>query len=68
VADRPDLPAALVEEARTRPGGWVYEIAGDYGPDEAVPPTAIRGAWRVGDDGQVVGDFMPNPVFESPSA
>jgi hypothetical protein len=40
---------------------------GDYGPDDAVPPTAIRGAWKVGDDGQIVGDFLPNPVFEPPA-
>jgi hypothetical protein len=42
-----ELPAALIAEAKTKPGGWVYEIVGDYGPDDAVPPTAIRGAWRV---------------------
>jgi hypothetical protein len=67
VNDRLDLPPALIAEAKTKPGGWVYEIVGDYGPDDAVPPTAIRGAWKVGDDGEIVGDFLPNPVFE-PSA
>lgn len=64
---RGDLPPALIAEAKTKPGGWVYEIVGDYGPDDAVPPTAIRGAWKVGEDGQVVGDFLPNPVFEPPA-
>jgi hypothetical protein len=59
-----DLPSALVAEAKTRPGGWVYKIVGDYGPDDAVPPTAVRGAWKVDDEGQIVGDFLPNPVFE----
>jgi hypothetical protein len=59
-----ELPAALIAEAKTKPGGWVYEIVGDYGPDDAVPPTAIRGAWRVSDDGEIVGEFLPNPVFE----
>ncbi len=58
-----DLPPALVAEARRRPGGWVYEIVGDYGPDDAVPPTAIRGGWKVDDEGHVVGDFIPNPNF-----
>jgi hypothetical protein len=67
VKDHPDLPPALVAEAKTKPGGWVYEIVGDYGPDDAVPPTAIRGAWKVGDDGEIVGDFLPNPVFEPPA-
>jgi hypothetical protein len=50
---RRDLPPALVAEARKRPGGWVYEIVGGYGPDDAVPPTAIRGAWKIDDDGRV---------------
>jgi hypothetical protein len=59
----PDLPPALVEEARKRPGGWVYEIVGGYGPDDAVPPTAIRGAWKVDDDGNIVGELIPNPNF-----
>jgi hypothetical protein len=67
VNDHLDLPPALIAEAKTKPGGWVYEIVGDFGPDDAVPPTAIRGAWKVGDDGEIVGDFLPNPVFE-PSA
>ena len=54
-----DHPPALVAEAKTKPGGWVYEIVGDYGPDDAVPPTAIRGAWKVDDQGQIVGYFLP---------
>jgi hypothetical protein len=66
VADRRNLPPALIAEAKTKPGGWVYEIVGNYGPDDAIPPTAIRGAWKVGDDGQILGDFLPNPEFEAP--
>lgn len=31
-----DVPPALVAEANTNPGGWVYGIVGDYGPDDAV--------------------------------
>jgi len=61
-------PAEAETEAQTKPGGWVYEIAGDYGPDDTVPPTAIRGAWKVDDAGQIVGDFLPNPVFEPPAS
>ena len=55
----------LVEEAARHPGEWVYEIEGDYGPAEPVPPHAIRGAWKVDDGGQIVGDFVPNPNFQS---
>ena len=59
---RRDLPPALVAEAKSTPGGWVYEIVGDYGPDAAVPPTAIRGAWKFDDEGQIVGDFVLRPA------
>jgi hypothetical protein len=63
VTNRRDIPDALVTEARNRPGGWVYEIVGDHGPDDAVPPAAIRGAWKVNDHGEIEGDFIPNPNF-----
>lgn len=48
------------------PGGRVYEIVGDYGPDDAVPPTAARGGWKVDDASRIVGDFLPNPNFRQP--
>ncbi len=58
-----DLPHSLREEAKTMPGGWVYEIVGDYGPEDRVPSSAIRGAWKVDDFGEVTGEFVPNPYF-----
>jgi hypothetical protein len=69
-------PAAItpepgeIEEATRHPGGWVYRIAGNYGPDDGVPPEAIAGAWKVDGTGQIVGDFKPNPNFDpsSPAA
>jgi hypothetical protein len=60
---RQDLPEGLIEEAKKRPGGWVYEIVGSFGPDDGVPPSAIRGAWKVDDRGEIVGEFIPNPNF-----
>jgi hypothetical protein len=63
VTARDNSPEALAAEARSRPGGWVYEIVGDYSPDDAVPPRAIRGAWKVDDQGEIEGDFVPNPNF-----
>lgn len=68
VSSSRELPAGLLAEARTKPGGWVYEIVGDFGPDDAVPATAVKGAWKVNDHGEIVGDFLPNPVFEPPEA
>jgi hypothetical protein len=56
-----------VEEAKSHPNGWVYEIAGKYGPNDAVPPEVIRGAWKVDEDGKIVGDFIPNPNFKPPA-
>ena len=56
--------AGEIAEAARNPGGWVYRISGDYGPNDRVPPEAIVGAWKVADDGQIVGNFMPNPNFK----
>lgn len=54
------------EEARRNPGGWVYKIEGDYGPEDAVPREAIVGAWQVDENGNITGDFIPNPNFRRP--
>jgi hypothetical protein len=50
-------------EAKQNPGGWVYAIDGRYDPNGAVPPHAIKGAWKVDEDGEIVGDFIPNPNY-----
>jgi hypothetical protein len=55
---------SLAEEAKKCPDGWVYEIVGDYGADDAVPSSAIRGCWKVDGNGRIVGDFIANPNFE----
>jgi len=61
------LPTAgVIEEAKKHPGGWVYEINGNYGEDGYVPPHAIAGAWKVNDAGLIEGDFIPNPNFRKP--
>ncbi|WP_202867512.1 hypothetical protein [Kribbella pittospori] len=55
-------PAGLVAEAARNPGGWVYEIDGDWvdDPNGYVPPEAIRGGWRVDEAGQLTGEFVSN--------
>jgi hypothetical protein len=60
---RPNIPKAIIEEAKRTPGGWVYEIVGAFGPNDVIPPEAIRGAWAVNDAGEIVGEFIPNPNF-----
>jgi hypothetical protein len=54
-------------EAKLNPGGWVYAIEGDYAPEGAVPREAIRGAWKVDNDGMLTGEFIPNPNFGKPT-
>ena len=58
-----EITNELIAEAKKRPGGWVYEIVGDFGPHDEVPPSAIRGAWQVDLDGNIVGEFQRNPNF-----
>lgn len=53
----------IVQEAKRNPNGWVYKIEGQYTPNEYVPPDAIVGAWKVDANGNIVGDFIPNPKY-----
>ena len=61
---RPSLKAIV--EARLNPGGVVYEIDGEFEPEDFVPPTAIIGAWPVDDLGRISGEFVPNPNYRKP--
>ena len=63
-AESPSISDAAKTEAKANPGGWVYEIGGGYNSTEAVPPQAIKGAWKVDDNGEIVGDFVPNPKYD----
>ncbi|MGK5556442.1 hypothetical protein ACSNOI_33005 [Actinomadura kijaniata] len=58
-------PEELVAAAAAQPGGWVYEIDSAWvdDPDGHVPPEAIRGGWKVGDDGRLTGEFHENPRY-----
>lgn len=57
-------PAGVIAEAKHHPGGWVYKIEGDFGPEDHVPVQAIAGAWQVDEHGVITGEFQPNPGFE----
>lgn len=54
------------EQAKVRPSFWVYKIVGNYGRDDAVPSEAIAGAWQVDAQGNIFGDFIPNPNYRGP--
>lgn len=60
----PFVPTAqMIEEARQNPGGWVYQIQGNFGPTDHVPPEAIVGAFKVDGKGELTGEFQANPNF-----
>lgn len=56
-------PPELVEQALSFPGGWVYEIDGEFAATEAIPPERIRGGWEVDQVGRLTGRFERNPNF-----
>ena len=58
-----EITPAVVQAARENPGGWVYKIEGDFGPNDAVPAEAIVGAWKVDASGQLTGEFGDNPGY-----
>lgn len=61
-----DRSPQMLQEAKANPNGWVYVIEGNYGPNDAVPPAAIAGAWKVDSEGVIVeGSFQSNPKFKS---
>jgi hypothetical protein len=57
-----------IAQAKLIPNGWVYAIEGDFKPEDAVPPEAIRGAWKVNKTGETEGEFIPNPNFVARSS
>ncbi len=57
--------AGEIEEAKRHPGGWVYRIAGKFGPDDRIPPDAIVGAWKVDALGIIRGPFIENKNYDA---
>jgi hypothetical protein len=57
--------AEAIAEAKKHPNEHVYVIEGNYGPNDAVPPHAIKGAWKVDSKGNICGEFIPNPNYRA---
>ena len=53
----------MIAEAKANPNGWVYQIAGGFGPNDRVPPDCIKGAYKVDANGILTGEFQPNPNY-----
>lgn len=49
-----------INEAKANPNRWVYRIKGGYDPAGTVPANAILGAWKVSEEGLIIGDFIVN--------
>ncbi len=54
-----------IAEALNNPNGWVYVLDKAFEDVDDVPREAIKGAWKVNEDGLIVGDFIPNPNYKT---
>lgn len=61
---RREITPEMRAEAKGHVNGWLYEIQGEFGPDDFIPFSAIVGWWRVDSSGEIVdGSFASNPDF-----
>jgi hypothetical protein len=60
----PELSAEIKEAARQAGGGWLDEVVGNH--PQPVPLSAIKGAWRLGPDGELTGEYVANPNYQRP--
>lgn len=52
------------KEAKNHPNGYVYAIDPAFDKkDEDVPVSAILGAWKVNEHGDIIGEFIKNPYY-----
>ncbi len=51
-------------EALKKPNGWVYAVDKAFENIEEVPREAIKGAWKVDQNGVITGNFIPNPNYK----
>ncbi len=54
-----------IDLARRQPNSWIYELDGNFGPDDAVPPESIVGAWQVDHTGRIAGSFIRNQNYSN---
>jgi hypothetical protein len=58
-----ELPRDLRDQARRAGGGWLDEVVGNHPSSDPVPLSAIKGSWRLDANGELTGEFMPNPHY-----
>ena len=62
----PEINETMKEEARQKPGGYIYCIDPRYAEDGvngAIPPQGIIGAYPVDTNGDIIPEFTPNPNY-----
>ncbi len=57
------IDPALAAEASRNPGGYVYVIDEEVSRSEHGPPEAIRGCYKVDNEGKITGEFIVNPNY-----
>ena len=66
----PEITDAMREKAKTQPGSYLYIIDSAYaknGPDGAIPPQGIVGAYPVDMNGEIAPKFQRNPNYQKPN-
>jgi hypothetical protein len=58
-----EITQAIIDEAKNNKNGWVYAIEGEFTSSQSIPPHAIVGAWKVDGEGELTGNFKPNPNY-----
>ena len=58
-----NLSPELIKEAKKHPNGWVYVLDKEYERKEDVPSEFIKGAWKVNEKGEIIGEFEKNPNY-----
>ncbi|HEY8371761.1 MAG TPA: type VII secretion system-associated protein [Pseudonocardiaceae bacterium] len=66
----PPITDTMREEARRKPNSWLYVVDPFFArPGAEVPNWGVRGAYRVDAQGQLTGEWSPNPQYRpSPTA
>ena len=64
----PQIPVEIAEQARQAGGGWLYEVVGRHDPRHEVPPSAIKGSWKLDANGELTGEYVSNPGFQPDGA
>lgn len=60
----PEVPTEIQEAARQAGGGWLDEVVTGHSSPGA--PAAVKGSWRLDANGELTGEYVPNPRFGQP--